>query len=330
MRLRKTGKTAQPHCRHKFKNSCLCHAELLPRRRLSLLFRQLRMRETLIMNKKELIEALESLGMRPGRGLGQNFLLDSNLLEWIVRNSAAAEKDNVLEVGPGFGALTEKMVAAGFNVTAIEFDHRLAGYLRKKFAGKDNFTLVEADACKVDFDELFPSGTEYKAVANLPYAISSVFIAKMLECKNPPKTMFFMLQKEMGERLAAKSGTKAYGALSVRTQLLYDVEIAKIVPPQVFCPPPEVDSALVSFKLREGTPFSTDELKTFSTLVRSLFNQRRKQLGKILGQLTSKEISAELLEKCGFSSEIRPDKLTIEDYIKLAKEIICKEIKIRG
>ena len=282
------------------------------------------------MNKKELIEALESLGMRPGRGLGQNFLLDSNLLEWIVRNSGAVEKDNVLEVGPGFGALTEKMVAAGFNVTAIEFDHRLAGYLRKKFAGKDNFTLIEADACKVDFDELFPAGTVYKAVANLPYAISSVFIAKMIECKNPPLSMFFMLQKEMGERLAATCGTKAYGALSVRTQLLYDVAIDKIVPPQVFCPPPEVDSALVSFKLRGQTAFSQEDLKTFSTLVRALFNQRRKQLGKILGQLTGKDISSGLLEKCGFSAEIRPDKLTVTDYVKLAKEIISDEIKIRG
>ena len=280
------------------------------------------------MNKKELIEALESLGMRPGRGLGQNFLLDSNLLEWIVRNSGAVEKDNVLEVGPRFGALTEKMVAAGFNVTAIEFDHRLAGYLRKKFAGKDNFTLIEADACKVDFDELFPAGTVYKAVANLPYAISSVFIAKMIECKNPPLSMFFMLQKEMGERLAANCGTKAYGALSVRTQLLYDVAIDKIVPPQVFCPPPEVDSALVSFKLRGQTAFSQEDLKTFSTLVRALFNQRRKQLGKILGQLTGKDISSGLLEKCGFSAEIRPDKLTVTDYVKLAKEIGFRTAKV--
>ena len=142
--------------------------------------------------------------------------------------------------------------------------------------------------------------------------------------------MFFMLQKEMGERLAAKSGTKAYGALSVRTQLLYDVAIDKIVPPQVFCPPPEVDSALVSFKLHGNNPLIQDELKIFSTLVRSLFNQRRKQLGKILGQLTSKETSAELLAKCGFLTEIRPDKLTVDDYTKLTREIICKEIQIRG
>lgn len=288
------------------------------------------MRETLTMNKKELIDALESLGMRPGRGLGQNFLLDSNLLEWIVRNSGANAGDNVLEVGPGFGALTEKMVAAGFNVTAIEFDHRLAGYLRKKFEGKENFTLIEADACRVNYDELFPAGKQYRAVANLPYAISSVFIAKMIESINPPETMFFMLQKEMGERLAAQCGTKAYGALSVRTQLLYDVAIDKIVPPQVFCPPPEVDSALVSFKRRNESPFDRETGKLFSTVVRSLFNQRRKQLGKILGQLTGKESAALLLEKCGFNTEIRPDKLTVSDYVTLVHAIADNKIKIKG
>ena len=282
------------------------------------------------MNKKELIEALESLGMRPGRGLGQNFLLDSNLLEWIVRNSGAAQGDNVLEVGPGFGALTEKMVDAGFNVTAIEFDHRLAGFLRKKFAGKDNFTLIEADACRVDYDELFPAGTTYRAVANLPYAISSVFIAKMIECINPPETMFFMLQKEMGERLAAQCGTKAYGALSVRTQLLYDVVIEKIIPPQVFCPPPEVDSALVSFKRCSTSPFDRETTKLFSTVVRSLFNQRRKQMGKILGQLTGKESAAKLLTDCGFSPEIRPDKLTVADYTALVQAIADNKMKIKG
>ena len=271
------------------------------------------------MNKQELISTLESLGMRPGRGLGQNFLLDGNLLDWIVRNSGAKAGDTVLEVGPGFGALTEKMVQAGFQVTAIEFDHRLAEYLRKKFASKENFRLIEKDACKVDYDELFPVGTSYRAVANLPYAISSVFIAKILESKNLPESMFFMLQKEMGERLAAKSGTKAYGALSVRTQLLFDVNVEKIVPPQVFCPPPEVDSALVSFKKLADSRCPEELLAITSLLVRSLFNQRRKQMGKVLGTLIGKENSAVVMENASLPWEIRPDKLEIEQFIELAR-----------
>lgn len=308
----------------------MCHAESVSGIR-TLLFRFVRMRETLNMNKKELIDALESLGMRPGRGLGQNFLLDNNLLEWIVRNSGAENGENVLEVGPGFGALTEKMVTAGFQVTAIEFDHRLAAFLRKKFAGAENFKLIEADACKVDFNELFPEGITYRAVANLPYAISSVFIARMLECTNPPVSMFFMLQKEMGERLAAQPGTKAYGALSVRTQLLYDVTIAKIVPPQVFCPPPEVDSALVAFALKKELDLPTDPAKIFTPLVRNLFNQRRKQMGKVLSQMIGKDIAAEIMKQCDLPMEIRPDKLSTADFVRLANAIAQAKISsIKG
>ena len=281
----------------------------------------MRLRETLSMNKKELLAALDSLGMRPGRGLGQNFLLDGNLLDWTVRNSGAAAGDEVLEVGPGFGALTERLVAAGFRVTAIEFDRRLAEYLRRKFAGAENFRLVEADACKVDYDELFPAGTAYRATANLPYAISSVFIAKMLECRNRPESMFFMLQKEMGERLSAVPGTKAYGALSVRTQMCYETRIEKIVPPQVFCPPPEVDSALVSFK-KKGERLLDPALEAkSSSLVRGLFGQRRKQIGKTLGQLVGRENAAKALAALGLSAELRPDRLTVSDYAALTREL---------
>ena len=287
----------------------------------SLLQRFMRMRETLNMNKKELIDQLEALGMRPGRGLGQNFLLDSNLLDWIVRNCGASAGERVLEVGPGFGALTEKLISANFNVTAIEYDHRLADFQRKKFGSAPNFKLIEADACKVDYSELFPPKTSYRSVANLPYAISSVFIAKLLDSPNPPQSMFFMLQKEMGERLAAVPGTKAYGALSVRTQLLYDVAVEKIVPPQVFCPPPEVDSALVSFKLRQEKLLPDGLEKSFTFIVRELFNQRRKQIGKLIGKITGKEAAAKILDECGFAADLRPDKLTVADFVTLTQKI---------
>ena len=269
------------------------------------------------MNKKELLAALDALEMRPGRGLGQNFLLDGNLLDWTVRNSGASAGDEVLEVGPGFGALTEKLVDAGFRVTSVEFDRRLAEYLRKKFAGAENFRLIEADACRVEYDELFPGNAVYRAVANLPYAISSVFIARMLECRNRPVSMLFMLQKEMGERLSALSGTKAYGALSVRTQMCYETRIEKIVPPQVFCPPPEVDSALVSFKRRDGAALPADLEAKLSSLVRGLFTQRRKQIGKTLGQMVGREKAAAALAALGLSAELRPDRLTVADFAAL-------------
>lgn len=274
------------------------------------------------MNKQELISILDSLGMRPGRGLGQNFLLDGNLLDCIVRKSGAAAGEKVLEVGPGFGALTEKLLASGVDLTAIEFDRRIAEYLRKKFAGTPNFKLIEADACKVMYREIFPEGVKFRAIANLPYAISSVFIARMLECLNPPQSMFFMLQKEMGERLAAHPGSKAYGALSVRTQLLYDVTVEKIVPPQVFCPPPEVDSALVSFKLKSIPECDMDTADIVSWLVRMLFNQRRKQMGKVLGTIIGKENAAAAMAEAGFPMEVRPDKLTVTEFVILTRAVM--------
>lgn len=282
------------------------------------------------MNKKELIAELEKLGMRPGRGLGQNFLLDGNLLDWIVRAAGVAPGDRILEVGPGFGALTSRLLAAGAELTAVEFDHRLAAYNREKFSATGHFNLVEADACRVDYDELFPENTPYRSVANLPYAISSVFIAKLLECRNRPRTMFFMLQKEMAERLAAKPDTKAYGALSVRVQLLYQVKIEKIVPPEVFCPPPEVESALISFELRETPLCSDEENKMVSRVVRTAFNQRRKQLGKVLGQMFGKSAVADVFAQLNLPLEIRPDKLDVSDFVAIARLLQQKEDRKDG
>ena len=269
------------------------------------------------MNKKELISALNELGVRPGRGLGQNFLTDGNLLDAIARINAPEPGEAILEVGPGFGALTERLLDAGARVTAIEFDRRLAEYLRRHLAC-DDLRLIEADACKVNYAELFPEGN-FRAIANLPYSISSVFIARMLELENPPERMFFMLQREMGERLAALPGSKAYGALSVRVQLDYRVRIERIVPPEVFYPPPEVDSALVEFRRHREFDLTKARREKLRGIVNSAFAQRRKQLGKVLGGVYGREKAAAALRDAGIAPETRPDKLSCADYLHLAE-----------
>ena len=270
------------------------------------------------MNKQQLLHELEQLGMRPGRGLGQNFLIDPNLLDWIVRRNQVQPGETILEVGPGFGALTGKLLASGARVVAVEYDHRIAEYLRARLTG-ENFTLIEQDACQVDYGRLLGE-TPFRAIANLPYSISTVFIAKMLESANPPREMFFMLQKEMGERLAALPGSKAYGALSVRCALRYIVKVEKIVPPEVFYPAPEVESALVSFQLKSDRPLDAAILRRCEGIVKTAFLQRRKQLGKVLSAGYGREKTARALEQAGLAWEVRPDKVEPEKFLLLAEK----------
>lgn len=255
--------------------------------------------------------------MRPGRGLGQNFLLDGNLLDAIVRLSNPRSGEIVLEVGPGFGSLTKRLLKTGATVYAVEFDRRIAEYLRSSLT-HENFFLTEDDACRVNYVELLPAGKPFRAIANLPYSISTVFIARMLELPEVPESMFFMLQKEMAERLAAKPDSKEYGSLSVRTQLMYDVKIEKNVPPDVFFPPPEVDSAIVGFYRKKELP-DPEVRRLLPGVVKTAFAQRRKQMGKVLAANYGKEKTAEVLAKLNIAPEIRPDKLALEDFIRITK-----------
>ena len=275
------------------------------------------------MNQTQLLQALEKIGMRPGRGLGQNFLTDKNLLESIVRIAKIQPGDRILEAGPGFGALTELMLQAGAKVWSIEFDHRLAEYLRQNLK-HENFTLIEDDAVRTNLFALM--GREpFSSVANLPYSISSIFVTRLLELPNPPQKMVFMLQKEMAMRLAAVPGIKNYGSLSVRTQLLYDVKIAKTVPPEVFTPPPEVDSAIAVFELKKERP-APEVVRLLNGLVKVAFAQRRKQLGKVLGNNYGKDLVANALAKLNIPHEIRPEKLTVEDFVRLTETMFADKI----
>ncbi len=267
------------------------------------------------MNARQLTAALESIGMHPGRLLGQNFLLDGNLLDLIIRLGAPRPGENILEVGPGFGALTSRLLASGAQIWSVEFDHRIAGYLRQHYTA-ENFHLVEADACRVDYRKLFDDAP-FRCIANLPYSISSVFIARMLGLPNPPAAMLFMLQRETGGRLVAAPGCGAYGALSVRTQLLYRVKIERIVPADVFYPPPAVDSALVSFVRIGRKDAGPDIFRLLPGVVKTVFAQRRKQMGKVLSANFGAEKTAAALSVCGLPREIRPEKVSVEQFIAL-------------
>ncbi len=274
------------------------------------------------MKKTELLETLESLSFRPGKILGQNFLIDQNLLDFIVRTAQPEAGELILEAGPGFGALTRGLLASGALVTAIEFDHRISDYLRKNMT-HPNFTLIEDDAARVNVEEIV-QGRNFRAIANLPYGISSIFIAHLLELENPPLTMCFMLQKEMGMRLAADNKTKNYGSLSVRTQLIYDVKLARTVPKQVFYPMPDIDSAIVTFTRKESFPELEIRKRAFG-MIKAAFSQKRKKMIKPLISAYPRETVEAAYAKLGYREDIRPSHLKPEQFWELALEICGDE-----
>ncbi|MFA6716355.1 MAG: 16S rRNA (adenine(1518)-N(6)/adenine(1519)-N(6))-dimethyltransferase RsmA [Victivallaceae bacterium] len=271
------------------------------------------------MNKKELLSTLEAFGMHPGKILGQNFLIDNNLLEFIVRTAAPGKGEIILEAGPGFGVLTRPLLEAGAEVYAIEFDRRLCEYLRDNIK-EPNFHLIEADACRADIASIIPGGKTFRAVANLPYSISSIFIARLLELPSPPEQMVFMLQKEMAERLAAPEKTKEYGSLSVRAQQLYDVKLLRKVPPEVFHPRPKVDSAIAELKLRQREDMPEFKLRMrLSGIAKVAFAQRRKKVFKPLAAAYGAENLEKAFAELNISENARPGDISVAQYEELAK-----------
>ena len=267
------------------------------------------------MKLQDLVNLLDSLDMHPSKKLGQNFLIDDNLLNLIIRSSDLQTGDNVIEIGPGTGHLTEQILKQDISLTAIEYDVRLSEYLSEKYQ-QNNFYLIQADAGRVNFDEL-TADKEWICLANLPYAVSTVILAKIIECKNPPKRMILLLQKEMADRIASHPGIKNYGALSVRIQSLYKAEIVRVVPPDVFFPKPDVKSAILRLDLLNERP-EHEIISSLFKLVKLAFSQRRKRLMKVLKSSYNKDLE-EIFNELNFDRNIRAEQLTVEDFIKLRK-----------
>ena len=277
------------------------------------------------MNKSELKSILEELNMHPGKKFGQNFMIDENLSEFIAKTANLDKNTLAVEVGPGLGALTEKMLATGSNIIAVEIDKRLQEYLKKNFTN-ERFQLIEGDACRVDIESsvrLAMSKLEinnWKCIANLPYSISSPFIARMLLSEKLPNEMLFLLQKETAQRLTAKRNDKNYGALTVRVQTLYNVKIVRDVSPRVFFPIPEVVSALVKFQLKKDYP-SRDEMKLISKVVKAAFSQRRKKMIKALATLFGREYCEKVFAELNINTNARAQELSIEQFQELSMKL---------
>ncbi len=244
---------------------------------------------------------------------GQNFLHDASIINRIIHAVNPNARDNIIEIGPGQGAITEGLVASNAKVTAIEIDKDLIQYLRIAFATRDNFSIIDSDALKINFAALANEGEKLRIVGNLPYNISTPLIFHLLSFKQSISSMYFMLQKEVVDRMAALPGTKAYGRLSIMTQYQCAVERIIDVPPGCFNPAPKVQSAVVKLTVR---PYSlvTNNTSALNTVVATAFQQRRKTLSNALKSM----FNTDEIMSLGIDPKRRPDTLTIDEYIQLA------------
>lgn len=255
------------------------------------------------------------------KGLGQNFLLDPQVLDKIA--DAADIDDGVLEVGPGFGVLTKRLCETGKKVVSVEIDRRLIPVLDFTLAEFDNVKIIERDILKTDvkalIDEEF-GGKKISVAANLPYYITTPIITKLIEEKLPIKNIVVMVQKEVAERIAAKPGKKDYGAISVLCQYYTNPRLVTIVPKGSFYPAPKVDSAVLCMEVQDKPNVEVLDEKLFFKVVKAAFAQRRKTLLNCLSSSFScgKDSLTQLLTNIGIEPTIRGEKLGLSEFAKIA------------
>ena len=260
---------------------------------------------------------LNRFKLRADKKLGQNFLIDENVVRQIVEAAELSEADTVLEVGPGIGTLTQGLAESKAQVVAVELDTRLLPVLATTLEGYDNVRVVHGDILKVNIMEEV-GAPEFKVCANLPYYITTPIIFALLEKRLPMERLVAMVQKEVAERMAAQPGGKDYGALSVAIQYYTEPEIAFIVPPTSFIPAPAVDSAVIVCKRRSKPPVEVCDEALFFRVVKAAFSLRRKMLSNSLKNMGIKsEQVAKWLELAGVDGKRRAETLSLEDFAKL-------------
>lgn len=254
---------------------------------------------------------------RARKRFGQNFLVDERLIGRIVRSIAPRANDNLVEIGPGKGALTAPLIQSCPRLNVIELDRDLIPVLLAHFAIYPDFKIHQTDALKFDFSSLGTNENPLRIVGNLPYNISTPLVFHLLSFQGIVSDMHFMLQKEVVERLAAQPGEKNYGRLGIMAQYYCEVENLFEVPPESFDPAPKVDSAIVRLTPHAQLPFPVTHVDKLGLLVKTAFSQRRKTLRNSLKSL-GVELSAQALN---IDLSKRAENLSLEDYVNLTNHI---------
>jgi 16S rRNA (adenine1518-N6/adenine1519-N6)-dimethyltransferase len=284
-----------------------------------------------LSNPQKTIEVIQKHGFDFQKKFGQNFLIDSHVLDKIIAAAQITKEDFVLEIGPGIGTMTQYLAETAREVTAVEIDRNLIPILQETLAPYDNVTILNQDILKTDIAAMAQErngGRPIKVVANLPYYITTPIIMGLFESGVPLDNITVMVQKEVALRMQAGPGTKDYGALSLAVQYYADPYIAANVPPNCFIPRPNVGSAVIRLTRHQQMPVQVRDEKLMFKLIRASFNQRRKTLVNGLKNSPelpfSKEEISVALAQVGLQENIRGEALTLEQFAALADALSAK------
>ena len=277
-------------------------------------------------NPTNTIAVLNRYGFTFQKKYGQNFLIDSSMLEKIIREAGITKEDTVLEIGPGIGTMTQYLCEGAKKVIAVEIDKNLIPILTEDtLAAYDNVKIINEDILKLDINRLVEeenNGKPIKVVANLPYYITTPIIMGLFESHVPIESITIMVQKEVADRMQVGPGTKDYGALSLAVQYYAKPEIVAVVPPECFIPRPNVSSAVIRLTRHQAPPVAVDNEKQMFALIRAAFNQRRKTLTNSINNSPdlnfSKESVEKALEQMELSPTVRGEALTLEQFARLS------------
>ena len=288
------------------------------------------MKEPTLGSPQNTIAVLQKYNFVFQKKFGQNFLIDTHVLDKIIRSAEITKDDFVLEIGPGIGTMTQYLACAAGKVVAVEIDCALIPILADTLDGYDNVTVINEDVLKVDIAKLAEEqngGRPIKVVANLPYYITTPIIMGLFEKNVPIKSITVMVQKEVADRMQVGPGTKDYGALSLAVQYYAKPYIVANVPPNCFMPRPKVGSAVIRLERYEEPPVQVKDERLMFRIIRASFNQRRKTLANWLKNspeldFTKEEIE-EAIETLGKGASVRGEALTLEEFARLS-DVLCE------
>ena len=287
------------------------------------------MKEPTLGNPQNTIAVLQKYGFIFQKKFGQNFLIDTHVLEKIIRCAEITKEDFVLEIGPGIGTMTQYLAESAGQVIAVEIDTNLLPILADTLKDYSNVKVINQDILKVDINELvkeYNNGRPIKVVANLPYYITTPIIMGLFESNVPIDNITVMVQKEVADRMQVGPGSKDYGALSLAVQYYASPYIVANVPPNCFIPRPNVGSAVIRLTRYKEPPVQVNDPKLMFKLIRASFNQRRKTLQNGLNNSPeisfSKEEIAKAIESLGVSPSVRGEALSLEQFAQLANYFV--------